>query len=148
MKVNMKRLFPGFTGKIDGMSVYHNSHLQQIVGRRKVMPKFVPSGDFMRDTFKFRDRIAISEGFIGDCRAYVKAYNSKNKRKNRAMNAWTNVLLKLMRAFVADFPQADLTTLSRVEIWENDYPIKSVAEAIEAGYLEKVKGWNSLCETI
>ena len=112
----MKRLFPGFTGKIDGMTVYHNSYLMQIVGRRKVMPKFVPSGDFMRDTFKFRDRIAISEGFIGDCRAYVKAYNSKNKRKNRAMNAWTNVLLKLMRAFVADFPKTKLGKIDFKEL--------------------------------
>ena len=148
MKVSFNSVFPGFTGKRNGMSIYFNSHLNQFIGRRTVKPKFVPCGDFMRDVFEFRDRIEISEGFIQDCRDYVKAYNSKHKRQNRAMNAWTNVYLKLMRAFALDFPEAEISSLSRVEIWEKDYPIKSVEEAVQAGYLERVRGWDEMTQSV
>ncbi len=60
------------------------------------------------------------------------------------MSTWPNVYMKIMRALKKQYPEIDFATLTREEVIERNLPCKTVAAAVEAGYLEKVQS----CETL
>ncbi len=144
MKAQVKLMLPGFTGNMDDVVIYYNAHLNKYIARRKVMPKFTPSNGIVKDIFAFARRIELSEGYLEDCRRYIKLYNQKNRRNGRAMSTWPNVFLKLMRAMMTDSPGLDLATLTREEIIGRELPCKTLNDAVQAGYLEKVVGYEKL----
>ena len=109
-----------------------------------MIPKFTPSNDIVKDIFAFAHRIELSEGYLDDCRRYIKLYNQKNRRNGRAMSTWPNVFLKLMRAMMTEYPELDLATLTMDEVVTKKLPCRSIAEAVQAGYLEKVPGYEFL----
>lgn len=92
----------------------------------------------------FRRRINVSEGYIDDCREYIKLFNRKFRRQGRAMSTWPNVYMKIMRALKKQYPEIDFTALTRDEVIEQNLPCKTIAAAVEAGYLEKVPGYDKL----
>lgn len=144
MKAKMKIMLPGFTGNMDDVVIYYNSHLNRYIARRKVMPSFTPSNAITQDIFAFRKRISVSLAYIDDCREYIRLYNRKFRRQGRAMSTWPNVFMKIMRALTNQFPEIDLNTLSREQILEQNLPCRTVADAVDAGYLEKVPGYAKL----
>ena len=144
MKAKLNVLLPGFTGNMDDVVVYYNSKLNKYIARKKVIPKFTPDNSIVKEIHAFRRRIAVSEGYIEDCREYIKLYNRKFRRQGRAMSTWPNVYMKIMRALKKQYPEIDFATLTREEVIERNLPCKTVAAAVEAGYLEKVQS----CETL
>lgn len=144
MKARVKLMLPGFTGNMDDVVIYYNAHLNKYIARKKVKPKFTPSNQSVKDMFGFARRITLSEGYINDCREYVKLFNRKNRKRGQALSTWPNVFLKLMRGFVREHPEVDLQTLVRDVIAANGYPILTVAAAVDAGYLEPVPGYAEL----
>jgi hypothetical protein len=144
MKAQMKIMLPGFAGNMDDVVIYYNSHLNKYIARRKVMPKFTPSNEIIKEIYAFARRIELSEAYKADCREYIKLYNRKNRRNGRAMSTWPNVYMKIMRALKAQYPQLDFATLTREEVIGCDLPCKTVAAAVKAGYLEKVPGFEKL----
>jgi hypothetical protein len=144
MKAKLNVLLPGFTGNMDDVVVYYNSKLNKYIARKKVMPTFTPDHSLTQEMHAFRRRIAVSEGYIEDCREYIKLYNRKFRRQGRAMSTWPNVYMKIMRALKKQYPEIDFATLTREEVIERNLPCKTVAAAVEAGYLEKVQS----CETL
>ena len=60
------------------------------------------------------------------------------------MSTWPNVYMKIMRALKAQYPELDFKTLTREEIIEQNLPCITVAAAVDAGYLEKVPGYERL----
>jgi hypothetical protein len=64
------------------------------------------------------------------------------------MSTWPNVYMKIMRALKAQYPEIDFMTLTREEVIERNLPCKTVAAAVEAGYLEKVPGVERLNELL
>ena len=144
MKAQVKLMLPGFTGNMDDVVIYYNAHLNKYIARRKVMPKFTPSNEIVKEMYAFARRIELSEAYKNDCREYIKLYNRKNRRNGRAMSTWPNVFMKVMRATKNQYPELDFATLTREEVIERDLPCKTVAAAVEAGYLEKVTGYEKL----
>lgn len=144
MKAKLKVLLPGFTGNMDDVVVYYNSKLNKYIVRKKVTPKFTPDNSIVKKMHAFRRRIEVSEAYIDDCREYIRLFNQKFRRQGRAMSTWPNVYMKIMRALKMQHPELDFTVLTRNEVIERDLPCKTVAAAVEAGYLEKVPGYEKL----
>jgi len=144
MKAKLKVLLPGFTGNMDDVVIYYNSKLNKYIVRRKVKPKFTPDHSLTQEMHAFRRRISVSEAYIEDCREYIKLFNRKFRKQGRAMSTWPNVYMKIMRALKRQYSEIDFKTLAREDVLEYDLPCKSVAAAVEAGYLEKVPGYEML----
>lgn len=144
MKASIKVLLPGFTGNMDDVVIYYNAQLNKYIARRKVMPKFTPSNEIVKDINAFRRRINVSEAYLDDCREYIKLYNRKFRRQGRAMSTWPNVYMKIMRALKKQYPEIDFMALTREDVIERNLPCRTVAAAVEAGYLEKVPGFEKL----
>ena len=49
-----------------------------------------------------------------------------------------------MRALLKEYPDLDIKKLTSEEIIKKNLPCKSIASAIEAGYLKKVRDWQQL----
>lgn len=144
MKAKLKVLLPGFTGNMDDVVVYYNSKLNKYIARKKVKPKFTPDHSLTQEMHTFRRRIGVRLEYIDDCREYIKLYNRKFRRQGRAMSTWPNVYMKIMRALKKQYPEIDFKTLSRDDVIERNLPCRSVAAAVDAGYLEKVPGCERL----
>lgn len=52
--------------------------------------------------------------------------------------------MKIMRALKKQYPEIDFNTLTREDVLERDLPCRTVAAAVEAGYLEEVRGYEKL----
>ena len=144
MKAYVKLMLPGFTGNMDDVVIYYNSHLNKYIARRKVIPKYTPSNDIIKDIFAFAKRIELSECYLKDCREYIFQFNRKNRRQNRAMSTWPNVFMKVMRATIKSYPDLDLKTLTREEIIAMNLPCRSIYESINEKKKKKVRGYNKL----
>ena len=144
MKAKLKVLLPGFTGNMDDVVVYYNSKLNKYIARKKVKPKFTPDHSLTQEMHAFRRRISVSDDYIEDCREYIRLFNQRFRRQGRAMSTWPNVYMKNMRALKSQYPELDFETLTREEVIERNLPCKTVAAAVEAGYLEKVPGCEKL----
>ena len=56
--------------------------------------------------------------------------------------------MKLMRALKVQYPELNFKTLSREEVLGRQLPCLTIVAAVEAGYLEKVPGYEKLINTI
>lgn len=144
MKAKLKVMLPGFTGNMDDVVIYYNAKLNKYIARRKVTPKFVPSGQDMSEIFKLAKRIRISDAYKADCEKYINLFNRKNRSKGRSMHVWSNVFLKVMRAQKEIYPDLNYKTLTRQQILDQNLPCRSVAEAVQAGLLEAVPNYEGL----
>jgi len=148
MKPKVKMNIPRLDGNEEKYVTYYNSHLDKYISRRKVIPKPSVSNAIMKEIFDFAKRIIISEDYKEDCRKYIQRYNRKNRSLGKVMSTWPNVFLKIMRATLKDYPHLDLKTLNKEDIVEQILPCRSIASAIQAGYLEKVRDWRKLIALI
>jgi len=148
MKAKVRLALPGFAGNMDDVVIYYNSKLNRLMVRKKVMPKKTPSNtDFAAASRQVR-MLGISAGYIDDCRKYLNLYNRKNRRHERSMMSWTNVFICLMLKLKKANPGLNLATLTKTDIYANDYSCISVARAVQSGLLEKVNGWQLLANEI
>jgi len=148
MKAKVKLALPGYAGNMDDMVIYYNSTLNCLIARKKVIPKFTPNNQELQDIFAFGRKIGLSEGFKADCKEYIKAYNRKFRRSNRALSSWPAVWLKMMKAQLAKIPELNLVSLTREDVLAQDLPCKSLATAVKSGLLDKVPGFDGLTNTI
>jgi hypothetical protein len=148
MKPKVKMNIPKLDGNEEKYVTYYNSHLDKYISRRKVIPKPSVSNAIMKEIFGFAKRIIISEEYKEDCRKYIQIYNREYHSQGKPMSTWPNVFLKIMRATLKDYPHLDLKTLSKEDIVEQKLPCRSIASAIEAGYLKKVRDWRKLIALI
>ena len=148
MKPKVKMNIPRLDGNEEKYVTYYNSHLDKYISRRKVMPKPSASNAIMKEIFDFAKRIIISEEYKEDCRKYIQRYNREYHSQGKPMSTWPNVFMKIMRATLKDYPDMDLKKLSKEDIVEQNLPCRSIASAIQAGYLEKVRDWRKLSALI
>lgn len=148
MKAKLKVLLPGFAGNMDYVVIYNNARLNKYIARTKVKPKFTPDNFIVKDIHAFRRRIKVSDAYIDDCREYIRLFNQKFRRQGRAMSTWPIVYMKVMRALKKQYPEIDFINLTREDLAGQDLPCKTITAAVEAGYLEKVPGYDSLARQI
>ena len=148
MKPKVKMNIPKLDGNEEMYVTYYNSHLDKYISRRKVIPKPTINNELMKEIFNFAKRIGISEEYKEDCRKYIQRYNSEYHSQGKPMSTWPNVFLKVMRDMLKNYPDLDIKKLTREEIIKKNLPCQSIASAIEAGYLNKVRDWQQLSALI
>ena len=148
MKPKVKMNIPKLDGNEEKYVTYYSPHLDKYISRRKVIPKPSAANAIMKEIFDFAKRIIISEEYKEDCRKYIQRYNREYHSQGKPMSTWPNVFLKIMRATLKDYPDLDLKTLSKEDIVKQILPCRSIASAIEAGYLKKVRDWRKLIALI
>ena len=148
MKPKVKMSIPKLNGNEEKYVTYYSPHLDKYISRRKVMPKPSASNAIMKEIFDFAKRIIISEEYKEDCRKYIQRYNREYHSQGKSMSTWPNVYLKVMREMLKEYPDLDLKKLTREEIIKKNLPCQSLALAIQAGYLDKVRDWQKLTGSI
>ena len=144
MKAKVKLALPGFTGNMDDMVIYYNSQLNCLIARKKPQVKNKIDGSFGREIFAFARRIHLSAAYKADCARYIKAFNGKNRCKGRALVSWPALWMMIMRAQARDLPELNIKELSREEAIVQNLNCLSIARAVDAGYIEPVKGCEQL----
>jgi hypothetical protein len=145
MKVKFKNLVGGYTGKVDGLSIYLHKETGTYLVRR--IPKFKPNpqnhdiSNVSHNLFN----IHPSKAYRNDLRAYIAAYKASRIKNKRTFISWSNAYYVLLYEMQRQNPsQIDLKTITRAEIYDRDLPCKSVASAVAAGLLPEVKDWETL----
>lgn len=148
MKVTFKYGISGFTGKVDGNSVYFHKEAGRFIVRR--IGKFVikPQNTEFRSVQKNLWDIHPTEAYKNDLRLYIAAYK-KLPHKNKPHfitwnNAWQAMLYEMQRLV----PGIDLRTLTRQDIYDNDLPCLNVAAAVNAKLLYPVQDYQLLTNDI
>ena len=145
MKVQFKHLIAGYTGKADGMVIYYNRALDEVIIRR--LPKVKLGAHHTR--FK-----AISKNIYGlqPSRAYKDdlmryAYELRKQRAHRydKLIVWNNLYGRIMFNLAKMMPETvDLATLTRAQIEADNLPCRSVRQAVEADLIPSVAGYKNM----
>lgn len=148
MKATVKLALPCFAGNMDDVVIYYNSKLNKVITRRKGTSNYIPDYSITKEIYAFACRITLSADYKRDCDKYINAYNSKNRCNRKAMSSYLSVWIKVMRAQKKLLPDLDLNTLTREQAIEANLGCISIANAIEAGFLENVSGHQKLTSLI
>jgi len=128
-----------FCGNCDGMVYYYNKRLW-------VKPKTTAANQRLGAITRNLKFLKPSEGFIKDLRVYIALYDYSPGERHYM--SWQNVYLTLMYALAKQNPAVDLLTITREQITSDNLPCKSVKDAIEAGLLREVNGYENLTQEI
>jgi hypothetical protein len=138
MKVKFKNLLMGYTGKADDSVIYFSPKLGRYIIRRA--PKYV-EGEHHRRFSRIQKAIFAIEpsaAFKQDMKDYLLLYNGLKAQRNHPIQSW-NMLYSKMMWSMHHIYQVDLSSIKREDL--PDLPCQSVAMAVEAGLLPKVKGY-------
>jgi len=144
MKATFKSYMHGYTGKLDGIVYYYHPIKQICMGRKYVKPRESTANLRLKAIMANLQQIAPSDGFKSDCKYYIISFNNNQKSKLNLMISWNNLYIKLMFALAKAYPNIDLATLTREQIFADNLPCQSIKIAVEAGLLAKVRDLHML----
>lgn len=143
MKAKLKVMLPGFSGNMDDVVVYYNSHFNKYVTRRMLKPKVTADNTVVKEIPAFRRRIDVSAAYLDDCRDCIKRFNRRYRSQGREYSTWPNVFTKVMQAQLKANPKLSLTTLSRTDFLAHSLPCRSICTAVKEVYLETCQDMRS-----
>jgi hypothetical protein len=141
MKVLFKNMVNGFTGKADGSVIYYSRRLNRCFVRRRPIYKDHPRHQPWKEIMKNLGRIQPSDGYKDDLTWYLELYNQLKQNKFTPVHSWNNLFIKLLFAMAKQYPDIDLSTITRDDIISRELPCMSVNRAIDAGLLPEVKNY-------
>ena len=144
MKVNFSDCLAGFSGKFKDIVFCHSNKYGYSYIRRRVYPTLSESNRVIGSISSNLWSLEPSEAYRSDIRKYASSYNKVPKNYYVQIRSWSSLYIKLMYALERAYPEVDLRTLSRAEIYDNDLPCICVKKAVEAGLLSPVQGWEAL----
>ncbi len=137
MKVSSKPFI--YSGTCDGLVYYYNKRLDSMIARRYVYPRHSSQNRTIGAISKNLAALNVSAGFKDDLDNYVALFYFAGGQKK--LLHWRNAFLTIMFAMAKKLPSVNLLTLTRAQIFDEDLPCKTVKDAIEAGLLEPVSGY-------
>lgn len=145
MKAVLKNMLMAYTGKCDGLVFYYNPRLDKVIAR--MLPEFTPNENNHRMGRIARNLKALnlSEGFRLDLITYTELY--RREWHDSACNSWYNLFNKLMWAMAKQY-HLDLETITREMIESEGLPCINVHNAVEAGLIPPVTGWERMTSAI
>ena len=135
-----------FCGSCEGMVYYYNKRLGKMIARKWVKPKTTAANRRLGAISRNLKNLQPSEGYIKDLRVYIALYDYSPGERHYM--SWQNVYLTLLYALAKQNPAVDLLTITREQITSDNLPCKSVKDAIEAGLLREVNGYENLSQEI
>lgn len=142
MQVTFRNLLKAYSGKCDGLVYYYNAKLDKILCRRLVYPKISQANKILGDISINLSALEPSDDYIQDLKHYAILASKPGKFLNWR-NAYMRMFFKLRDAI-----GVDLLTIDRDDIFDNGYPVITVRDAIDAGLLEPVVGYQRLSSLI
>ena len=145
MNIHFKNLIKAYSGKCDGLVYYYHPRYERFFARR--LPKFQPNASTQRMGLisKQLKALQVSEGFKNDLKIYCGQYQSVNREYRYP--CWSNIFSKLFWALSRSY-DVDLSHITKVQIYSEALPVRSVKEAVGAGLLPEVPGWEYLGQLI
>jgi hypothetical protein len=143
MKTRFKYGLSCCTGTIDDLVLYYDKRSDRIYARRYCIPKASPENVRLAATTRNIFALEPSPAFKHDLKAYLLLYNNL-KTTHYPFRSWVTLFTHLMSRLAKSYPEIDLKTLTRNDIFVNDLPCKSVSRAVQAGLLSPVPGWEGL----
>ena len=135
-----------YSGTCDGLVYYYNKRLGTMIARRYVVPQTSSQNRKIGAISRNLKHLELSEGYINDLKVYLALYNYQPREK--CFITWRNVFLTLMFAMERLVPGVDLLTITRAQIYSEHLPCICVKDAVEAGLLESVNGYEKLSSQI
>ena len=156
MKATLKNMMLAYSGECDGLVYYYNPRLDRVLVRCLPVSKITENNRRLGRSANNLEALGLSEGFRLDLIHYTELYRREYRDNN--CTSWYNLFNKLMWALAKNYslegiPLAsgqpgltpiDLETLTRAQIETNDLPCRSVKQAVTAGLLPPVPGWERL----
>lgn len=139
MKVKLDKNFRKYMGKVDGMIYYMVPGCSMIIGRRVPKMPHQPMNDKYKKISLALKAINPSAEFRQNLRDYLAEL--KDLDESNTWLSWHNVYVKMMWNMAAKYPEINLETITREQIYNDDLPCKSVSDAIFAGLLPEVQGF-------
>lgn len=141
MKATFEYGFRGMSGKRDDSIFYYHSKRQVCLVRAK--PKFEPNArtEKMKIIMKNLSLLNPSQEYKQDFIDYLDDYNSLKENRGNQLISWSNLYMKVLYKMAKVNPAVNLQTLSREQIYSDNLPCKSVKDAINAGLLPMVVGY-------
>ena len=144
MKVLFKNMINGYTGTADDYVMYYNRRLNKVIMRDRPKYKRHPGQSPFKAVMANLKLLNPSPGFRADAGRYVELYNELVANSKPHLVTWSNLYQKIMWMLKRTMPEVDLATLTRAEIYDQNLPCRSVKSAVEAGLLQKMKGYEEL----
>jgi len=143
MKVIFKHMVNGYVGLADDIIFYYHPRLKRVLARSKPAWKMTAHNLIFGQTSRNLMSIKPSLDYINDLKTYCeRTWNVPEF--GGVMPMWNNLYMKLMYALRNIFPDIDLRTLTRTDIYAYNLPCLSVKRAVEAGLLPEVRDYESL----
>ena len=139
----MKDGIKGFSGKLDGAIYYYHPRLKRTLMRKApempIQPQNIVHGNIARNI----KALDPSEGYRSDFKTYLSALRDFDD--NVTYPSWYSLYVKMLWAMQAQQPDVvDLKTITKQQVYQNNLPCVSVKNAVEAGLLPVVNGYQYL----
>jgi len=141
MKVKFKNLLLGYTGKADDSVIYFSPKLGQYIIRRAPQSRDHAGKQRFAEIQKRIFALNPSPAYQADLKSYLLKYNALPATQGKAILSWNYLYSKLMWN-MHHVCKVDLASITREDLPE--LPCHTIAAAVEAGLLPKVKGYLEL----
>jgi len=145
MKVKFKNLLMGYTGKADDSVIYFSPKRKRYIIRKA--PIF-HEGEHHREFAHIQKQIFglhPSAEYRQDLREYLRLYNDLPGYKEQPILAWNLMYVKMLWN-MHYIMGVDLRSIDRELALE--LPCRSVSDAVEAGMLPRVRGYQAFSSLI
>jgi len=141
MRVAFKNMINGYTGKADDSIIYYIRRTNSFyIKKRPHITHGANQDDFQAIMQNLR-RLQPDFYYKEDFSFYLELYNQLPQNKYTPCNRWNNLWMKAMFGMVKLLPEIDLKTITKQDIHDQDLPCLSLKQAVDAGLLPKVKGY-------
>jgi hypothetical protein len=139
MKVKFIKGFSGLSGKMDELVLCIEKKSGACWVRDYVKPRETEHnhevGNATRNMGVFKS--AVSSGYFNNLKDYADRYNLHTLGISKRLNSFTT-LMKALYILKDAVPEVDLLTITPEEVVANEYPLRTVKEAIEYGLLPSI----------
>ena len=167
MRAYFKNMIQAYRGTCDGLVYYYHPRLRRVLVRPWFKPRPCEATRRFGRISKNLKALNSSAGFRSDLSVYVDIHNRRSANEDIILQNWYNAFTKMMWALAArwagipdgsggylwgplpDPPpegtlRLDLETLTRDFVYEHALPCVTVKNAVEAGLLAPLKGYELL----
>ncbi len=141
MRVAFKNMNNGYAGKADDSVIYYIRKTNSFYVKKRPHSYSGENQNKFRDIMRNLGTIKPNFYYKEDFGFYLELYNQLPDQKYGAVMTWCNLYMKVMFTMAKTFPDIDLTTITKQQIYDRELPCLSVNRAVEGGLLPPVKGY-------
>jgi hypothetical protein len=147
MKPTFKNMIMSYTGKCDDLVYCYSTKFHKAYAREFVHQKQTAQNTKYGLISQNLKRLDISAGYKQDLYLYAVRYMTLKIKDRKNINNWYTIFTMLMWAMAKQL-NLDLATLTREQIENDNLPCQSVKQAVEAGLIPQVAGYEYLTNTL